>query len=310
MQMQISDMMAHIQDDSVLILPDGTLDAGWLEQAVAAKLHPTPARRRHRTRLLILAAILSVLATSAAACLPQSRILFFPTENAAEQAASAGAAGGTAGYSAYGGDDYDEAGMLERANFLLETTGEDETLVALAQGTAADGWSRMRTVAFSLSGIAVQDSYYQADSLSALSRLWDTQLELTWLEQHYEAVPGTHLATLRSEAGGTEPFYVSVTGEYRNEQGAVFNLQYGFEEGRSPGEQYRAASGHCEYYETRDGVTVAIETARSRTGKALFWVTFDSGPVSLSLFGTQLELTEIRALVDSLSLSRIAIKDT
>ena len=59
MQMQISDMMAHIQDDSVLILPDGTLDAGRVEQIVRivagdgfGQILLTDTNREHLDRIL------------------------------------------------------------------------------------------------------------------------------------------------------------------------------------------------------------------------------------------------------------------
>ena len=43
----------------------------------------------------------------------------------------------------------------------------------------------------------------------------------------------------------------------------------------------------------------------SHTGKSLFWVDVSMGEINFSMFGTQVELNEIHAILNSLELSQM-----
>lgn len=273
-KIKISDWMDGIQDDSVPIRTQSVLSAAQVRRAVRTKIKseaPSGPGRRRRARLAVLAAAAVLMASAAAAGSSQSWMRFFTSEAQAEQAAQAGAPDGVAGYSLYTGRDYNEHDMLDRASRILEAPPEG-------------------------------DRCYQADRLSDLSGVWDTKLDLSWLEDRYEAVPGTHLAILRTEAGETEPFYVSVVGEYCGENGKRFNLQYCFDPQRQPGESCRVVSA-CEPYQTADGMTAILSTAQSETGKSVFWVDLECGRVTFAMHGTQMEPDEIKEILDSLALA-------
>lgn len=94
-------------------------------------------------------------------------------------------------------------------------------------------------------------------------------------------------------------------GSTGGEDGEIFNLQYVYEKGSEPLEQYRLAEGYHEYYTTQDGAQAAIQMETSRTGKSLFWVDASMGEIDFSMFGTQVELEEIHTILDSLELSQM-----
>ena len=316
MKLKISDMMDHVESTPVEIREKDIASAERIKEVTMSKVRSTQTNNVNGikkfgwTKLIAVVAMIGILVTSVAAvCLSQGWVHFFSNESEAEKAASMGAQNGIAGHGSYSGNDYDETNMLKRVNIILEGFPED-TLIYQAQGEPTDGWNRMRAVQFDFDGKQVQDHYYQADSLSTLSKIWETNLDLSWLEDHYEAVPGAHLATLRTELDQAEPFYVSIVGEYRGENGELFNLQYYYEKDRLPADQFYVVPGYHEYYETKDGITVAIAMADSETGKSVFWVELDCGQVYLSMFGTQLELEEIKAIVDSMAISSATVAES
>lgn len=49
----------------------------------------------------------------------------------------------------------------------------------------------------------------------------------------------------------------------------------------------------------------AIEMDASETGKSVFWVRLNGGHSSFGMHGTQVELEELHAILDSLNLSRV-----
>ena len=312
---RISDMMDTIQDDTVSLLEAGACSDAQVQALTLAKVRGEAAARRPRRRpvwgkLLAVAAAAAVLTTTGLAVgVSQGWVHFFPSEEEVVQAAMAGAEGDTAGHSVPSRNDYEELQSVgELADLRLESTlSEGETLVEHAQGTPSDGWTRMRTVEYEEDGRRLWDSDYQADGLSALAPIWDTGLDLTWLEEHYTPNTGAGLATFHREAGRelSGSFYAELIGEYRGEDGQIFNLQYVYEKGSEPLDQYRLAEGDCEYYTTQDGVQAAIQIETSHTGKSLFWVDVSMGEINFSMFGTQMELEEIRTLLDHLSLAQL-----
>ena len=313
---KISDLLDAIQDDTVSLTEAEACSVDQVQALTLAKVRGEAAARRPRRRpvwgkLLAVAAAAAVLTTTGLAVgVSQGWVHFFPSEEEVVQAAMAGAEGDTAGHSVPGRNDYEELQSVgELADLRLESTlSEGETLVEQAQGTPSDGWTRMRTVEYEEDGRRLWDSDYQADGLSALAPLWDTGLDLTWLEENCTPNPGAGLATFHRAAGEelAASFYAELIGEYRGEDGQIFNLQYVYEKGSEPLDQYRLAEEYYEYYTTKDEVQAAIQMETSHTGKSMFWVTVSAGEIDFYMTGTQVELEELRVILDSLKLSGLA----
>lgn len=262
-----------------------------------------------RGAIAALAAVLLV-GSAAAVGVFQGWLHFFSSEEEVLQAAMAGTEDGTAGYGIYGGDDYRELQSIqEMADATFTWEEEQGTLVQQAQGTASDGWTRMWTEEYEEDGRLLWETYYQSDGLSPLDALWDTGLDLTWLEARYTPVPGGGLAGFRREAGKEydDAFRAELVGEYQGEDGQIFNLQYTYQKGSAPVDEYQLVDGYYEYYTTQDGVQAAIQMETSHTGKSMFWVTVSAGEIDFSMTGTQVELEELHAILDSLELSGLTV---
>ena len=274
-----------------------------------------PARKRgrgpwmKRGAIAALAAVLLV-GSAAAVGVSQGWLHFFSSEEEILQATVAGTEDGTAGYGIYGGDDYRELQSIqEMADAAFTWAEEQGTLVQQAQGTASDGWTRMWTEEYEEDGRLLWETYYQSDGLSPLDALWDTGLDLTWLEARYTPVPGGGLAGFRREAGKEydDAFRAELVGEYQGEDGQIFNLQYTYQKGSAPVDEYQLVDGYYEYYTTQDGVQAAIQMETSHTGKSMFWVTVSAGEIDFYMTGTQVELEELHAILDSLELSGLTV---
>ena len=263
----------------------------WMKRGVAAAL----------------AAVLLV-GSAAAVTVSQGWLHFFTSEEEILQAAMVEVEGDTAGYGIYGGADYENLQSIqEMADAAFAWAEEQGTLVQQAQGTPADGWTRMWTEEYEEDGQQLWETYYQADGLSSLDALWDTGLDMTWLEERYTPVSDGGLAAFRRAAGeeDDDAFRAELVGEYRGEDGQVFNLQYTYQKGSEPVDQYQLVDGYYEYYTTRDGVQTAIQMETTHTGKSMFWVTVYAGEIDFSMTGTQVELEELHAILDSLELSKL-----
>ena len=275
-------------------------DALLAEQAVPAKQRGRGPWMK-RGAIAALAAVLLV-GTAAAVGVSQGWVHFFSSEEILETTI----AETDAGYYVYGGADYSELQSIqEMADAAFTWAEERGTMVQQAQGTASDGWTRMWTEEYEEDGQLLWETYYQSDGLSVLDALWDTGLDLTWLEAHYTPVSDGGLADFRRAAGEDDIFRAELVGEYQGEDGQVFNLQYTYEKGSAPADQYQLVDGYYEYYTTQDGVQAAIQMETSHTGKSMFWVTVYAGEIGFSMTGTQVELEELHAILDSLKLSQL-----
>ena len=275
-------------------------DALLAEQAVPAKQRGRSPWMK-RSVAAALAAVLLV-GTAAAVGVSQGWVHFFSSEEILETTI----AGTDAGYCVYGGADYSELQSIqEMADAAFTWAEERGTMVQQAQGTASDGWTRMWTEEYEEDCRLLWETYYQSDGLSVLDALWDTGLDLTWLEAHYTPVSDGGLADFRRAAGEDDIFRAELVGEYQGEDGQVFNLQYTYEKGSAPADQYQLVDGYYEYYTTQDGVQAAIQMETSHTGKSMFWVTVYAGEIDFSMTGTQVELEELHAILDSLELSQL-----
>ena len=278
-------------------------DALLAEQAVPAKQRGRGPWMK-RGAIAALAAVLLV-GTAAAVGVSQGWVHFFSSE---EEILETTIAETDAGYYVYGGADYSELQSIqEMADAAFTWAEERGTMVQQAQGTASDGWTRMWTEEYEEDGQLLWETYYQADGLSPLDALWDTELDLAWLEAHYTPVPDGGLADFRRTAGEDcgDAFRAELVGEYQGEDGRIFNLQYTYRKGGEPAGGYQLVDGYYEYYTTRDGVQAAIQMETSHTGKSLFWVDVSMGEIDFSMFGTQVELDEIHTILDSLELSQM-----
>ncbi len=226
----------------------------------------------------VLVVTLSITAAAVGPAIWQGIVHFFNNKAGVSKAAADHAAAlglDTAAYSTYDGMDYGENGRVKdfiSANMELQEKDNSK-------------------------------AFYRADSLSDLKEQWGpADWNLDWLEQHYSAVPGSHAAI---HTKGTES--VELIGEYVGENGQIFNLDYCYHPDWSAPDSYQLVDGYevAEYYETDDGVSVAIEMAASKTGKSVFWVIFESEHTSFNMFGTQTSLEEIKDIVNSLNLSAL-----
>ena len=275
-------------------------DALLAEQAVPAKQRGRGPWMK-RGAIAALAAVLLV-GTAAAVGVSQGWVHFFSSEEILETTI----AETDAGYYVYGGADYSELQSIqEMADAAFTWAEERGTMVYQAQGTPSDGWTRTWTEEFEEDGRLLWETYYQADGLLPLDALWDTGLDLTWLEAHYTPVSDGGLADFRRAAGEDDIFRAELVGEYQGEDGQVFNLQYTYEKGSAPADQYQLVDGYYEYYTTQDGVQAAIQMETSHTGKSMFWVTVYAREIGFSMTGTQVELEELHAILDSLKLSQL-----
>ena len=309
-------MMKHRARREDCPLPQG------YEQRLDRRLEELPQagpRRFGRRRLLTAAALLLTACTGAAMLtLKQGTVHFFDSEEAIMEAAAAAAQSrgeNVAGYSTYGGADYGDLSPVTEFVEISWRVGERETLTTEARGSAADGWTEMRTVQYEEDGSTFQDTRYLGGTLSDFQSLWPEKFwDVSLLESRYEAVPGTCMYMDRKNLSRETADYISIICEYRGGRDTVFNLQYEYTPGIEWGDSYELTAGYdvAEQYETADGVTVAITMAPSHTGKSMFWVQLFSGHARFSMCGTQLDLEEIKELADHLDLSalaELAVKD-
>lgn len=167
-------------------------------------------------------------------------------------------------------------------------------------GSPQDGWTRKRI----LREGAGSKSMYLGESLTSFDGLWTcTPWCAAALESNYTPVDGTFCAETRYHGAKINKF--DLLGAYQNGDGAAFTIEYRWNSDVRYDGIYQLSSGYDynEYYQTADGVEVAVSMARSKSGEPLFWADYDCGHVSFSMVGTQLELEEIHTLLDGLALA-------
>lgn len=168
------------------------------------------------------------------------------------------------------------------------------------------------TIAGTDGGTAGYGVYGGADYSELQSIQEMTDAAFTWAEDRgtmvYQA-QGTPsdgwTQTWTEEFEEDDIFRAELVGEYQGEDGQIFNLQYTYEKGSAPADQYQLVDGYYEYYTTQDGVQAAIQMETSHTGKSMFWVTVYAGEIDFSMTGTQVELEELHTILDSLELSQL-----
>lgn len=177
-----------------------------------------------------------------------------------------------------------------------------DTPLEEAEGTEEDGWAKMRI--FQREGAL--EYRYLGETISDFSGLWDgTPIDATWLEGHYTPVPDSQRAYMKFVSGQKEHF--SYRGEFQGQQGAAFTVQVTQWNRPFADTTFQMTEGydHVELYQTQDGAEALIKMGTTNSGKSVFWVSFTAGCNSFSLWGTETKLEDIRAVLDSLSLSNL-----
>lgn len=278
-----------------------------MEQQNQEEKRPVKGKRLRPLRAaLVAAAVCAALVGTAGAATfvaRQARINFFDSHEEAVEAArrdNPGVDNGVCGVDTQDLKDYDE---MESLNIERWWNGElGQTLMEEAAGTEQDGWTAKRVFQGQWGNQTYLFHKYKAERLSDLNGLWDVW-DTTWLEEHYAFDPETLYAE-QMELDGA-PSRITLIGEFRGQEGTVFNIQYSWRDDQVLGDQAYLQEGldHHEVYTTADGVEATIMTATSHSGKTVFWVNAIFGHGDFSMFGNQVEMNELYAILDSLNLS-------
>lgn len=264
---------------------------------------------KHGRRLVVLgvAAALMVAAMGAGLAVVQGRMTYFTDREEAENAV------GPHGYydNTDGGARYDYAewylprhikGTIQKPSTAASWHEDME----YAQGGPEDGWTNLATGLYDsdYDGL-VRDTWYQGDSLSKLSSVWDTGLDMVWLDEHYRAEAEAHYVMTRTPVNEQTPCYVEVVGQYWGDKDQVFSISYMYNTTYDTPYDFAELTEYYEYYKTQDGVTVPLEMHHSETGKTLFSASLELPNIRFAVGGTQLEIEEIHTLLDNLNLSAL-----
>lgn len=293
--------------------PDPAL-RGRISEAVEGRARPRPRVRPLRAVLLAAAACAALAGTAGAVNLAarQAHITYLDRERFQQE------------YSEYleenghSPDNYNNATYTGRdfggrdAEWQESWWDGPDGLVEEVPGTAEDGWTARRVFQSGVNatsyglrrGQRYVETRYKAERASDYSGLFDGW-DLSWLEERYTANPcGSFARTIEYR---DELRFIAVGGEYRGKEGAWFNISWSWDGSSSYGDEYRAVGNKqfAELYTTADGMEAAIEMDTSETGKSVFWVRLNGGHSSFGMHGTQVELEEIHAILDSLNLSRV-----
>lgn len=205
--------------------------------------------------------------------------------------------------------------MLSTNDWVIEHSKQSYDLsLEIIQGGPDDGWTRMRTSVMDGSVTdcgTVRHDNYQGDSLSKLGELLDVGWDVSWLEEHYEPLPGGHLAIIRTHMDTEIPCFRSLDGLYQGEDGVQFCLSF---ERCTEGEWVDTwnvyTRNYTEQYMTQDGAAVDIIMGNDKLEQPMFEASlrYKLNPEGYALFrldGIYMDLDEIHSLLDSLSLSNL-----
>lgn len=179
--------------------------------------------------------------------------------------------------------------------------GYGQTPLEEVEGTEDDGWTKMRTFQNEDGSIAMK---YIGEAVSDFNGLWEgTPIDASWLEEHYTSVPDSQTAYMRFVSGKKQEF--SFSGEFQGQGDAAFTMSISQWNRPYAETTYQMTEGydHVELYQTGDGVEVLVKMGTSDSGRSVFWASFTAGCNSFHLWGTEMELEDIRAVLDSLNLS-------
>ena len=268
--------------------------------------HP---RRRLKSALVLAAAALTLTAcvgATAVAVISQNRTHYFETPEEAGQAADqaaeeTGQDSAGVGYAPEEMVDYPAQEALD----VEDVMSRMDRVLAYEEGGAEDGWTLM----FSGENELTRDTYYVADSLSALAGFWPTGTpDLEWLEANYTPVPGAQYYTeqVRINDGADISIftYDYLEGEYQTAEGDPFNMSWNFHPNWESDDQFTVLGGidQVEEYTTADGAVVTIEWYTTVSGQSRCFAGFEYPHVTFSLRGSRLEPEEVHEILDHMNL--------
>lgn len=261
----------------------------------------------HKLAVLAVAAALMISAMGAGLAVVQGRMTFFTDREEAENAVGPhGYYDNTEEGARYDYFEWDLPSHIERVikkNSGVASWHED---TEFANGGPEDGWTKLVTGLYdSEEEGLVRDTWYQGDSLSSLSGVWDTGLDMAWLDEHYQAEAEAHYVMIRTAVDAQTPHYVEVNGQYRGDKDQIFRISYQYNTAYDTPYDFAELTEYYEYYVTKDGVTVPIEMHHSETGKTPFTASLELSKIRFAVIGTQLEIDELHTLLDSLHLSSL-----
>ena len=191
---------------------------------------------------------------------------------------------------------------------MLENMSEiGYTLVSREQGGPEDDW-RERCI-WEDSQAETQTVYYWADSMADLESFWPEVVpHAFWLDGQYTSSPMGMSYGYDADLATGEVWGRYFSGEYTGEDGAAFEFGFTYNARYTWPDWYSVDLTGQEYqeqYETKDGAVVSIEIIPSVTGKSVFYTAISTEHTICTLHGTQMELEEIRDILDHLELSQL-----
>ena len=284
------------------------------EERLEARLEELPQgagrpRRRLKTAVVLAAAALTLTACVGAATVAvigQTRNHYFddPEEAADAAAQAAQEAGQDSASIAYAPDEMADYPAQEPLD-VEDVMSRMDQILAYEEGKAEDGWALM----FSGEDELTRDTYYVADSLSALRQFWPAGApDLEWLEANFTPVPGAQYYA--EQMGVNDGADISIftydylTGEYQTAEGDPFSLSWNFHPNWESDDQFTVLGGidRVEEYTTADGAVVTIEWYTTVSGQSRCFANFDWPHVSFSLDGANLEPETVYQILDHMNL--------
>ena len=265
--------------------------------------------RRWKSALVLAAAALTLTAcvgATAVAVITQTRNHYFEDpEEAADAATQAALESGsdTAGV-AYAPEEMSDYPAPEALD-VEDVMSRMDQILAYEEGGPEDGWTLM----FSGEDELTRDTYYVADSLSALERFWPAGTpDLEWLDANCTPVPGAQYYA--EQVGINDGADISVftydylEGEYQTAAGDPFNLSWTFHPNWESSDQFTVLGGidRVEDYTAADGAVVTIEWYTTVSGQSRCFAGFEYPHVTFSLSGAGLEPEEVREILDHMNL--------
>ena len=181
------------------------------------------------------------------------------------------------------------------------------SLVSREQGGPEDDW-RERCI-WEDSQTETQTVFYWADSMADLESFWPEVVpHAFWLDGQYTSSPMGMSYGYDADLATGEVWGRYFSGEYTGEDGAAFEFGFTYNARYTWPDWYSVDLTGQEYqeqYETQDGAVVSIEIIPSVTGKSVFYTAISTEHTICTLHGTQMELEEIRDILDHLELSQL-----
>ena len=266
-------------------------------------------RRRLKTALVLAAAVLTLTAcvgATAVAVVTQTRNHYFEDPEEASDAATQAAleAGSDTAGVAYAPEEMSDYPPQEALD-VEDVMSRMEQILAYEEGGPEDGWTLM----FSGEDELTRDTYYVADSLSALEQFWPAGTpDLGWLDANFTPVPGAQHYV--EQVGINDGADISIftydycAGEYQTAEGDPFRLSWDFHPNWELDDQFTVLGGidRVEEYTTADGAVVTIEWYTTVSGQTRCFADFDYPHVSFSLDGAGLEPEEVHEILDHMNL--------